>query len=68
MRRLPGVQVAGGFVGEHHIGSGDQRPGDRDALLLPAGQLGRSVREAVGEAEGLHELAQVPGRVCARRG
>jgi hypothetical protein len=33
------VQGAGRLVGEQHGRPGDQRPGDRHPLLLPAGQL-----------------------------
>ena len=44
------VEVAGRLVGEDQGGIGDERPGDRDALLLAAGQLGRLVVEPVAEA------------------
>ena len=40
----PGVERAGGLVGEDHVGLPDERPGDRDALLLAARQLGGTVR------------------------
>ncbi len=33
------VEVAGRLVGDEEIGVGDDRPGDRDALLLAAGEL-----------------------------
>ena len=33
----PGVQRSGRLVREHHLGPRDERPGDRDALLLAAG-------------------------------
>ena len=33
------VEVAGRLVGEHDVGLGDERPRDRDALLLAAGEL-----------------------------
>ena len=33
------VQRSGRLVGEHHFWSGDEGPGDRDPLLLTAGQL-----------------------------
>lgn len=35
-----GVQVAGGFVGEQQGGVVDEGAGDRDPLLLPAGEPG----------------------------
>ncbi len=34
-----GVELAGGLVGEQDLRAARQRPGDRDPLLLPAGQL-----------------------------
>ena len=33
------VEVAGRLVGDEQVGVGDDRPGDRDALLLAAGEL-----------------------------
>src|SRR5258705_3136327 len=42
----PGIEVAGGLVGEHDPGPGGQRPGHRHPLLLPTRQLGRPVAEA----------------------
>src|SRR4029078_9065767 len=41
-----GVEVARRLVGEHHARARDERPGDGDALLLAAGQLGRAGAEA----------------------
>jgi hypothetical protein len=47
------VEVAGGLVGEDTTaGRRDQRAGDRDPLLLAAGELGGSVREPVAEPDG----------------
>ena len=34
------VELAGGLVGEQHVGLQDERAGDGDALELAAGQLG----------------------------
>ena len=34
-----GVEVGGGFVSEDQFGVSGKRPGDRDALLLSAGEL-----------------------------
>jgi hypothetical protein len=45
------VQVAGGFVSKQDCGFLDQGPGDRDALLLSAGQLRGQVAGPVGEAD-----------------
>ena len=47
-------------------GFGDERPGDRDALLLAAGQLGRLVVEAIADPEAL-EGGRARGR-RSRRG
>ena len=52
------VEVAGGLVGEDHFGTGDQRPGARDALLLPAGQLRRAVPEPVAQADGVDDRVE----------
>ena len=60
------VEVAGRLVGEDDGGAGDERAGDRDALLLAAGELGGPVRGAVGEADHLEQLRE-PGLVDARR-
>ena len=46
-----GVQRAGGLVEEHDLGLHGQRAGDRDALLLPAGEVARPVVGAFGEAD-----------------
>jgi hypothetical protein len=47
----PGVEGAGGLVGEDDLRSGDQGPRDRDSLLLPAGELPRLVPDTVGKAD-----------------
>src|SRR5882757_2284088 len=44
------VQVAGGLVGEDDRRLAGQCPGDGNALLLAAGQLGRAVPQPVGQA------------------
>ena len=42
------VQIAGGLVGQEQAGAIRQRPGERRALLLTAGEIGRaSCRERV---------------------
>ena len=70
------VEVAGRLVGEDQGRVGDQRPGDRHALLLAAGQLRRLVVDAVAEAQPLERLASPgasaphgrrPGRAAASR-
>jgi acyl-CoA thioesterase-1 len=45
------VQVAGGLVGQQHLGILDQGAGDRHALLLTAGQFRGQVAGPVGQAD-----------------
>ena len=47
------VEVAGRLVGHQQVGVGDDRPGDRHALLLAAGELARIVMLAAGQADDL---------------
>ena len=51
---IPGgyaVQIAGGFIGDDEQGIGDDGAGDRYALLLSAGQLGRIMRRTVNQTD-----------------
>ena len=50
-----GVERAEGLVEQQHLGLHRQRPGQRDPLALPAGEL---VRIAVGQPVELHQLEQ----------
>ena len=45
------VEVARRLVGEDHARLGDERPGDRHALLLTAGELGRLMTHPIGEPQ-----------------
>ena len=45
------VEIAGGLVGEDQSRAVGERAGDRDALLLAAGELARAVGQPLGEAE-----------------
>ena len=58
-----GVQGAGRLVGEHHLAVGDQRPGDRDALLLAAGELAGPVARSARQPD----RARAPRAPRARR-
>ena len=58
------VEVPGRLVGEDHARFDDERPGDRDSLLLAAGELARQVRGAVGEPD-LAEQRERPGAQLA---
>ena len=63
------VEVAGGFVGEKGIRVGDNRPGDGDALLLAARELGRGVAFLFGDAHagqrGARQLVALLARIAA---
>ena len=48
---VSGIEVAGGFVGQHHIGFVHERPGCGHALLFPAAELIGQVVKAASEAE-----------------
>jgi acyl-CoA thioesterase-1 len=50
------VEVAGGLVGEQQARLVDERAGDRDALLLAAGELRRVVVEPLAEPHALQQL------------
>ena len=52
------VERAERLVEQQHLRVVDQGPGQRDALLLPAGELGRLAR---GEGRQLHQLERVVG-------
>jgi hypothetical protein len=47
------VEVAGRLVADDQLGVGGERPRDRDALLLAAGELGREVVGLVAETDEL---------------
>ena len=55
------VEVAGRLVGDQQGAAVDQRPGDRHALLLAAGELRRLVVEPVAQADAL-EQRSAPAR------
>ena len=51
-----GVERAGRLVEEHQLRLHRERPGDRDALLLAAGELRRHLRRLVGDADAVEQL------------
>src|SRR5665647_2841588 len=59
-----GVQRAGRLVEEHELGLHRERPGDRDPLLLAAGQVRRIVVGPIGEADAGQELARLLLHAC----
>ena len=60
------VEVAGRLVGQDERRLRDERPGDRDPLLLAAGQLGRLVVEPVAQPEPLERGLRPGGPLAAR--
>ena len=54
-----GVQRTGRLVGEQHLGPGDERPRDRDPLLLAAGELGGPVAQALVQPHPRRDLAHL---------
>ena len=60
------VEVAGGLVGDQHHRIVDQRAGDRDPLLLAAGEFARERRRLGGEPD-LREQARSPWARWIRR-
>ena len=63
----PRVEVAGRLVGEDDLRPGDERARDRDALLLSARQLRRTMVEPVFEPDRLDQLIEPACRACRRR-
>ncbi len=61
------VQLAGRLVGEQHPRAVGQRGGDRGALLLAAGHLGRLAPGAVRHAQHVQQLAGRAGPAAAAR-
>ena len=51
-----GVEIAGGLVGEEHLGPGAEGARERDPLLLAAGELGRIVVAAVAQPDAGQQL------------
>ena len=64
-RRL--VEIAGRLVGDEEGGIRSERAGERDALLLAAGQFGRICDQAAGQPDG-GEFALGAGKRVARAG
>ncbi len=66
------VEVAGRFVGQHHQGLVDQRPGQRHPLQLPAGEPVGQVSRPVGHIQPFEQLGRTspcrpPGRADQQR-
>ena len=60
------VEVRGRLVGEQQRRIEAQRARDRDALLLPAGEVGRTVPQPFGEPERLEHRPRPPGPARSR--
>ena len=52
------VEVSGGLVGEHDLGSAGERARDRDALLLTSGQLRRAVFQARAQPDDVDDVVE----------
>src|SRR5215204_97685 len=53
-----GVEVSGGLVGEHDGGPRDERSGDRDALLLSAGELRGAMRPPAAQPDRVQQALE----------
>jgi hypothetical protein len=51
-----GVEVAGRLIGQQHLWIVDERPRNRDALLLASGEFGRACVGAVEDSEAVEEF------------
>ena len=61
------VEIAGRLVGDEDCGIGRQRAGERDALLLAAGELRRIMMQTVAEPDRLQLLRRALGSVGIAR-
>ena len=61
------VEVAGRFVGEQERGTGDERPGDGDPLLLAGRQLVGLVMLLAGQVDQLDDIADPFGQLAPCR-
>src|SRR3546814_9906498 len=57
--RAFGIEVAGRLVGEQHVGMGDDRPRDRDTLLLPTRKLSRGMIRSEEHTSDLQSLMRI---------
>ena len=51
-----GIEIAGRLIGEKNLGTVDERAGQRDALLFPAGKLRRIMIDAFGQANAPEQI------------
>jgi hypothetical protein len=56
--RVLGIEVAGGLVGQHDGWVSDKRPGNGDALLLAAAELGGAMDETTLDGEQVAEMIE----------
>ena len=59
------VQSTERLVEQQHLGAQDQRAGERDALLLSAGELARTVFFTAGQVDQLEHLGDPGGELGA---
>ncbi len=60
------IEIAGGFVGQEEAGTNDDGPGNGDALLLPAGELGRAGMGPFGESDPAQHFGDVGADLAFR--
>src|SRR5215469_8481616 len=60
------IEVPGRLIAHQQLRVGDQRPRDRDALLLAAGELLRFVLGAIGKPDDLQRHPDVLAPLCGR--
>lgn len=63
---ISGVERGSRLVEQHRLRVHGERPGDRDALLLPAGELRRAVAELPGETDPRQILGALVGLLLER--
>ena len=66
VRTLP-IQVAGRFVCQHEGRSIDESAADGNALTFAAGELGRSMRESLGQSNMTQKFLRAGGQVFLNR-
>src|SRR5882757_5133500 len=57
--RVRAVQIPGRFVREHQRGTGDERPRDRDTLLLASGEFRRAMIQTAINAQQLCKVREI---------
>src|SRR6202035_5913589 len=64
--RVPGIEIARRLVGNKDARIGDDGPGNRDALLLTAGELPRVMKHPVAQADDVERGSDVLAALLLR--